>query len=265
MVCKKIGAAFFVLFCCVFFSEQSYAFSLFKGKPAKEISVLFIGNSYTYTHDLPKMLAKIADSDEKNLLKINVDSFTIGGAGLKEIWDNPEAHNHLKSRHWDYVVLQCRSPWALIPWEITDSFNVAPLWKNEINKYSSNIVFFATWARKPGSHWYSDEQTKDLMKSADYMQGQLDFYSHKLAAVLGANILRIGDYWMEVAKKYPNLDFYSEDGSHPSVTGTYFNALVFYRAFSQNNDLSTVSYIPNGFVIKDAKLVRQIAGLNFKK
>ena len=72
----------------------------------KPISILFIGNSFSYYHSLPKLIAHFAQvSDCGNLV---VDGVFRGGATLKMLWDDGEALRKLHSRTWDYVVLQER-------------------------------------------------------------------------------------------------------------------------------------------------------------
>ena len=72
----------------------------------KSISILFIGNSFSYYHSLPKLVSHFAQaSGSGNLI---VDGVFRGGATLKMLWHDGEALKKLRSRTWDYVVLQER-------------------------------------------------------------------------------------------------------------------------------------------------------------
>lgn len=68
--------------------------------------ILMLGNSFTYFHELPKMVAA--------MLKAEVVSHTRGGAWLSEQLD-PETEMGAKTlkalaeEKWDYVVLQEQS------------------------------------------------------------------------------------------------------------------------------------------------------------
>ena len=97
------------------------------GTPAKTISVLFIGNSYTFVNDLPGMLVKVASSDPANTTQIEVQSLTRGGASFKDWVADGSGLKMIKSRHWDYVVLQNQSEWALYPDGIKSANESAPI------------------------------------------------------------------------------------------------------------------------------------------
>ena len=70
------------------------------------ISILFIGNSFSYYHSLPKLIAHFAHTS--GLGDVFVDGAFLGGATLKMLWDDGYALKKLRSRKWDYIVLQER-------------------------------------------------------------------------------------------------------------------------------------------------------------
>ncbi len=72
-----------------------------RGLPVK---VLFIGNSYTATHDLPGMLLALSEAVQAKPPLI-VESYTVGGAKLKDHWDDGVALEKIKADDWDLVVL----------------------------------------------------------------------------------------------------------------------------------------------------------------
>ena len=70
------------------------------------LSVLFIGNSYTYANDLPTVFVNLTNS----LSDIaTVDSKTNGGFTFQNHLDDPATHVKIESKKWDYVVLQGQS------------------------------------------------------------------------------------------------------------------------------------------------------------
>lgn len=245
-----------------------FAFCLLQSASGKasqnQIDVLFIGNSYTFFNDLPKILEKISESDSSKSTKIKTNSSTIGGAGLKQLWDNGEALKLVKSKQWHSVILQNNSVWPMFEDSKRDSFAAAPLWNQAISPFSKNIVLYGTWARKPNSSWYTNPDSK-FLQSAEYMQAQLDSNSKILAEKLGAKaIIPTGTYFLFTASKYPNLNLYNADNTHPSLAGSYLVALLFYRHFS-GSDLKNISYAPDGIKSEDAKLLREIAALNLAR
>ena len=70
------------------------------------MKVLMLGNSFTFFHDMPGILA--------SLLNAEVDSVTRGGAYLYQHIDPSDelctiTHKLLTEEKWDYVVLQDQS------------------------------------------------------------------------------------------------------------------------------------------------------------
>lgn len=220
-----------------------------------KIQVLFIGNSYTM--GLDKMLTNISEGDPQIKTKINAESITIGGAGLKQLWENPETHKKITDRHWDYIILQERSLWAAFPKEVQDSFALAPSWNEKLKQHTSKVLFFATWARKPESSWYKHPDTS-FLKNAREFQLNLDDKAYNLSKLLGAEPIYVGNYWMRTLFQNPSMPLYAPDDSHPSVTGTYFTALIFYRYISGSN-LSEIIFVPQETSPENAQILKNIA------
>ena len=228
--------------------------------PKKQvIKILFIGNSYIFTNDLPGMIDKIAKSDPNNKFELQVESFALGGASLKSLWNSEGALKLLRKQHWDYVVLQNKSLWAMYPQDVTESYDAARDWRVEVDKYSSSSVLYVTWARKPNGSWYSQEDTAEVLQNAKYMQSQTNIRSDRLAKILGSKQLLIGDAWAEMYNIYPNINLYNADESHPNHTGTYLTALIFYRYFAEVNSLNSISYAPQEVAFEKVGIVKDIA------
>src|SRR5258706_12559115 len=96
---SQFAIIFSLLFACATKSDTNGA----KGPPAKSLRVLFIGNSLTYTNDLPLVVQAIAKAAGKSMY---VESVTAGGANLEDNWNDGEAPKAISSKKWDVVVLQ---------------------------------------------------------------------------------------------------------------------------------------------------------------
>jgi hypothetical protein len=223
----------------------------------KDLNILFIGNSYTATNNMPKMIEKIAASDTRGNYRIHTESVTIGGAGLKKLWQEGQALKALRSQAWNFVVLQDQSVWAQYKESIDSSYQIAPIWANAIKLQDSKAVLFITWPRKPNSTWYSNADTA-FMQSAQLMQAQTNFHSKKIAALLNASEVPIGNYWLYALGKDSKIELYSGDGSHPSVVGSYFTALIFYRYFTAR-PLDDVDYFPSEIKADAIKMIKLLA------
>src|SRR5262245_9941274 len=77
-----------------------------------EIHVLFIGNSFTYVNDLPRMVAELAKAGKQR--PFHYDQETPGGYTLEQHWKNGKALAKIQSRQWDFVVLQDQSQAAVL-------------------------------------------------------------------------------------------------------------------------------------------------------
>ena len=71
------------------------------------LRVLFIGNSYTYQHDLPKLVTRMAKA--AGIRGISERSVVGGGMTLEGHWKNGKALERIRNGKWDVVVLQDQS------------------------------------------------------------------------------------------------------------------------------------------------------------
>jgi hypothetical protein len=231
------------------------------GKPAGTaqyaLRILFIGNSYTYYNDMPRQLALIAASDPANQIEFTIQSVARGGITLQELWDDGRARELLRNQHWDYVVLQQQSFWAMSPASIIETLKLIRVFDQEIKAAGAHTLIFTTWARKPGSSWYSDKKTATFLRSPEYMQKQFSMHTQDIAARVGATAIPVGEYWAYATSAYPDIDLYLVDGTHPSAAGAYLTALAFYRYFSGHAP-TQVTYHPGEISTDDATKLRSV-------
>ena len=89
----------FIFFFC-------FPFLVFSQLPSKEINpmnILFIGNSYTHYNNMPFIFKNMAVS--KNI-KINVEMNAKSNHTFKMHAQRSEMYSAIRSKKWDYVVLQ---------------------------------------------------------------------------------------------------------------------------------------------------------------
>ena len=226
------------------------------GVAIDEKRILFIGNSYTFYNDMPEMVIQIAKSDPDNHTRFVVQSVAWGGANLQALWNDGRALKLLKTSRWDYVVLQEQSFWAMFPQSVDNTSRFAHRFDQAIKAASGQTLLFTTWARQPGSNWYQERETS-FLRNPIYMQKQFNLQSKRLSDRLGADPIPVGDYWAAALKLQPQLPLYSEDGSHPSPTGSYLAALVFYQHFS-GHQLNRADYVPHGVQSEHAIFLRAL-------
>src|SRR5438045_6727330 len=110
----------------------------------KPIRVLFIGNSYTYVNDLPKMLAELAKAGKQRPLEH--DRETPGGCSLEKHWKDGKAVKKIEAGKWDFVVLQEHSLRPLDNRPLM--FEYAVKLDGEVKKQNAKTLLYQTWARQ---------------------------------------------------------------------------------------------------------------------
>src|SRR5262245_48624949 len=151
----------------------------------KPLRVLFIGNSYTYVNDLPKMVAALASAGKQR--PIQHDRETPGGCTLEKHWKDGKALKKIQAGPWDYIVMQEHS---LRP--LTDRprmFEYAAKLNAEIGKQKAHTLLYQTWARQN-----TPEKQPELSKA------YLD-----LGKELRARVAPVGMAWERALKEDPKL------------------------------------------------------------
>jgi len=173
------------------------------------VRVLFIGNSYTYYNDLPSMVERLASS-EGSPSEVYAESVTAGGATLQRLWEGGGALEAIRNGGWDFVVLQEQSTRPLQDPERMHEF--ARAFALEINRNGAETVFFLTWARQ------ARPETQPGLNRA-YLT---------IARELRAKVAPVGPAWKVALDLSPEIPLHAEDGSHPTPTGSYLAACVFF-------------------------------------
>ncbi|MGE5110255.1 MAG: hypothetical protein ACM3JB_05310 [Acidobacteriaceae bacterium] len=182
------------------------------------LRILFIGNSYTYFNNLPEIFAKMAEAGHQK--KIVYEMEAPGGLRLKDHWERAATRNALARQKWDYVVLQDQSQLGtnyyfegkprIASDELFHTYAVD--FAKAIHDAGAIPVLFLTWAKKT----IPQDQ---LALNAAYM---------RVAKETKSIVAPAGLAWTDVENRYPEIDLFYKDGSHPSQAGSYLNACVFY-------------------------------------
>jgi len=187
------------------------------------ISVLFIGNSYTYTYDLPNVFKNLSNSLGDGVF---VDSKTNGGFTFQNHVNDPITFQKIKSNLWDYVVIQGQSQEPSFPYNQVNSSTLpyAVQLADSVNSnyLCSQVNYFMTWGRQNGDPQWDSINTFDKM-NLRLRNAYLRFADSAQASVTPAGVA-----WKYVRDNFPSINLFSSDGSHPSLAGTYLNACTFY-------------------------------------
>ncbi|MBL7952842.1 MAG: hypothetical protein JNM62_14125 [Flavobacteriales bacterium] len=194
------------------------------GVPA-QTSVLFIGNSYIYSNDLPNMLRQVALSLEA---EVTVASSAPGGYQLAQHATYAPTLTAIASQPWDFVVLQEQSQLGALPFEVTDTEigAIQLVAAIEANNECTYPVFYMTWGRENGDA-LNCPGFPYMCTYAGMQQGLYDNYL-ALATDNDGFAAPVGEAWKSVREDHPTMDLYVDDGSHPTLAGTYLAACVLY-------------------------------------
>jgi PKD domain len=200
----------------------------------KKIKALFIGNSYTYSNNLPQLIQSLALVNGDTL---QWDANTPGGYTLQMHSNDATTLSKIATGGWDVVILQAQSqePSFDSAYVVSNVFPFARKLDSLIHVSDSCVetVFFMTWGRKNG----------DAGNCAAYppvctyagMQGKLRERYLQMGAQNQATVAPVGCVWREVVNQNQIFDLYQSDQSHPSVYGSYLAACVFYELLFQKN------------------------------
>lgn len=225
-----------------------------------ELNILFIGNSYTFMHSMPQMIINMAKSDKQNAIKLNIQSITISSARLKEHWKNGNAAKLLQQNHWNYVIFQDQSNWATEKGGERNNYVYLIRFLSLTQNSKTIHAIFKTWPKQKDSAWYVNPNLKRVTHSYEIMRRALDRKTKRNAQKTGIEVVPISDYWLYILDNEIPIRLYEQDGSHPSVAGSYLNALIFYRYFTMS-DLKSITYLPYGIKPEETQQLREIAAL----
>lgn len=219
-------------------------------------SVLWLGNSYTASNNLPDMFSQLALSGGDSIV---YDLNTPGGYRLEDHWNSLTSQSKITQQPWDYVILQAQSQepsldsafvtnWVLPYADALDSVI-------HLNDSCTQTVFYMTWGRKNG----------DAQNCAAYppvctyqgMQNQLRDRYLQMGYDNGAMVAPCGEAWRDVIATTPAFDLYIADESHPSVYGSYLNACVFYASIFRRSPVGLSYY--GGLPAADAQFLQLYA------
>ncbi len=221
--------------------------------------VLFIGNSYTYVNDLPLMLKNVAGSCGDT---VDYDSHTLGGYTLQQHSTNTTTISKIMSGNWDYVVLQEQSQLPAFPDNQVQSsvFPYAKKLDSMIRQYNpcAETVFFMTWGYKNGDA--NNCASFPPICTYSGMDSLLRLRYTMMADSNQALLSPVGAVRRHIRNQYPSIELYDNDGSHPSVAGTYAAACTFYGILFKKSPLnitfgSTLPAIDASNIRTAAKLV----------
>jgi hypothetical protein len=225
---------------------------------AQTIGILFIGNSHTFYNELPDLVKLIAQSVGDS---VYTEMSAPGGYDFERHHTLPATISALNSRKWDYIVLQ-ESGWksafhtsmaerAIYPF--ADSLKKQIVYHNPTAK----LILYMTNGYADGVNTFGDTawcRTDPPVCTLEGMQDRIKTNYIHLAQQLNAEVAPCGLIWKALQSRNPNLVLYDADGIHPSLAGSYVNAVTIY-SLVRKQPMKDI-FIPAGVSNEHAALVQ---------
>lgn len=213
--------------------------------------ILFVGNSYFYyNNSLHNHVKALVEADQPDLGKtLEYKSATVGGAELE--------HHHIEwliqpkkigvKKSFEWVILAGNSADAL-------DVNSALRFVETVKKFDQIIASHGAKTALYMVHTYVAPHPKanpNNIRKVEKMYVDV-------AREIGATVLPVGLAFEESYKRRPELRLHSQqDGSHPSVYGTYLAACVVYAKIYNKSPVGS-SYDIHGQIPGDVKEFLQL-------
>lgn len=220
--------------------------------PPSSLDVLFIGNSFTFTHDLPLRLEELGTLAE---IGISTTALTTGGQNLGFHVDNPETAALIADGPWDYVVIQGHSLGTI--GNLKSFLNNGVILVDWIEDADAEPLLYETWARAPGHPLYDNDPLAG--GDPDGMQTIIRDGYDMLSSLSGAAVVPAGSTWQSVWTDNPEIELWGPDDYHPSFVGTYLNACVFFASMTGLSVADNAGSPPDGVDGELADLLQAFA------
>ena len=176
---------------------------------AADLRVLFIGNSLTYTNDVPAIVQALAETSGNKRLVFKTVAYP--DFSLEDHWNRGDARRAIGEGKWDVVVLQ-QGPSALaesrkLLVEYTRRF------ADEIRSRGAKPALYMVW---PSRARFGD------------FNRVIESYAEAARSVDGM-LFPVGEAWQIAWQHKPELALYSSDNFHPSIAGSYLAAMIIYQ------------------------------------
>lgn len=219
----------------------------------RKVTILFVGNSYTYMYDMPGILGDMIDStrcDSIYIPEVRIMRVVHGSYTLKKHWDEDrkDIEDSLKLARKNngriILVLQEHSQGTLTPASRDRFREYAGRFNDMARSFGARVVFFQTWGRRASFTRDGDpRRTIDQFMYREVVQGDTTVLDervtsankgisrtyHEVAEELGAGVAPCGEAFAEAIRRGIFVHRLSETyGSHPNPIGSYLVACVMF-------------------------------------
>lgn len=172
-----------------------------------DTTLLFVGNSLTYTNDLPLLVSAIGKSKGAN---IKVEMLALPNYALMDHLTDGNLQKMLATKKYNIVIVQ-QGPSSQSEGR-TMLLDAATLIKQFCDDHGAKLAFYMVW---PAYANYSN------------FDGVIRNYS-EVATITNSILCPVGKVWKEYIDRSNDLSYYGPDLFHPSSKGSQVAAEVIY-------------------------------------
>ncbi|MUP41499.1 SGNH/GDSL hydrolase family protein [Gramella aestuarii] len=164
-----------------------------------ELKILFIGNSLTYTNDLPKLVEEVA---EKQGLTIKTDIVARPEYALLDHWEDGKIQRLISRKNYDLVIIQQGPSSQEFGKRILIEYGGKI--KALCEQNDTQLAYLMVWPSRRYYHTF-----EKLIEN------------HREAAKINkALLIPVGEVWKKHFEASNNFDYYGPDQFHPSKKGS---------------------------------------------
>ena len=187
------------------------------------LRILFIGNSLTYTNDVPGMLGRMLE--EAGVEVGRITSVAFPNFGLQDHWESTAARSLIAEGGWHAVVMQ-QGPSAT---EGRPSLiDYSQRFGAEIEQAGGRPALYMVWPSQ-ARFFDFDGVSNSYATAAESSDGLL---------------FPAGEAWRAAWRRDPGLVLYGPDEFHPSAMGSYLAALVMFQQLADRDPSTLPAVIP---------------------
>lgn len=185
------------------------------------IRFLFVGNSLTYTNNLPAIIKELGMQDN---VTVTYTEILLPDYSFEDHWNDGKVQQEIESKKYDYVIAQ-QGPSALPASQVL-LLDYATRLANLCKANNTKFALYMVWPSI----------------SRDFDLDNVIFSYTQAASQTGSLLCPAGLAWKYAWQINAQLPLYSSDGFHPSIAGTVLAALTIYAALKDKNNFEFVTY-----------------------
>lgn len=177
------------------------------------VRILFVGNSLTYTNNLPAMVKAIGFSND---IQIETEMLAYPNYALEDHWRDGKFQKLLNEKYFNYVIVQqgpsSQQDGRDMLLDYGDRFKIV------CEEKGARLVFFMVWPAR-----------------ANYQTFAGVIQNYRDAAIQTESILcPVGEAWKSYMDSTQDFAYYGADGFHPSISGSQMAAQMIYNTLFNN-------------------------------